>query len=124
MMFLIPYDKRLKEFSQYLRNNSTLGEILLWQELKTGKLMGYIFNRQKPLGRFIVDFYCKPLNLVIEVDGGYHTRPEQKLADDIRQKILEDLGVNFLRFADIEVRRDVEQVIDKIKRYINEFRVN
>ncbi len=40
-------------------------------------MMGYQFNRQKPLDKYIVDFYCKPLHLVIEIDGKYHEQEEQ-----------------------------------------------
>src|SRR6186713_2670591 len=78
-MYWLPYNKNLKEFSRKLRNNSTLGEILLWQKLRAESMMNYTFNRQKPLGRYIVDFYCKPLKLVIEIDGAYHFEEEQKL---------------------------------------------
>jgi very-short-patch-repair endonuclease len=53
-------------------------------------MKGYTFNRQKPLGKYIVDFYCKPLQLVIEVDGGYHFEEGQMLKDKERQSVLED----------------------------------
>lgn len=86
--------------------------------------MGYTFNRQKPLGNYIVDFYCKPLNLVIEVDGGYHFEEEQKIKDTERQKILEELKLNFLRFHDEEVKKDMPQVLGKIKMYIEAFAKN
>ncbi|MER3463990.1 MAG: hypothetical protein C4329_05815 [Chitinophagaceae bacterium] len=68
------YNKSLKTFSRQLRNHSILGEVLLWKQLRAGSLMGYTFNRQKPLANYIVDFYCKPLQLVIEIDGGYHLK--------------------------------------------------
>jgi very-short-patch-repair endonuclease len=80
-MYWLPYSTNLKEYSRILRNNSTLGEILLWQKLRAGALRGYKFNRQKPLGRFIVDFYCKRLKLVIEVDGDYHLDTERRIKD-------------------------------------------
>ena len=80
-MWFIPYDRNLKDFSRQLRNNSTAGEIALWKKLRAASLCGYTFNRQKPLDRYIVDFYCKPLNLVVEIDGGYHFEPEQVLND-------------------------------------------
>ena len=95
-MYWLPYNKNLKEYSRILRNNSTLGEILLWQKLRAGALEGYKFNRQKPLGRFIVDFYCKRLKLVIEVDGDYHIENKQRVKDLKRQQILESMGLNFL----------------------------
>ena len=78
-------------------------------------MMGYTFNRQKPLGRYIVDFYCKPLNLVIEVDGGYHEEELQKIKDKERQQILEDMGLNFLRFSDREVRKNIDSVVKAIE---------
>ncbi|MGN6163808.1 MAG: endonuclease domain-containing protein [Flavisolibacter sp.] len=57
------------------------------------------------MGNYIVDFYCKPLKLVIEVDGGYHCEDDQKVKDKERQKILEGMGLNFLRFHDEEIRK-------------------
>jgi very-short-patch-repair endonuclease len=115
----IPYKKSLKQNSRNLRNNSTLAEVILWNELKAGKMEGYKFNRQKPLGKFIVDFYCKKLNLVIEVDGESHINKEK---DDIeRQKELEKFNLNFLRFGDLEVKMNLYNVIWRIKQYINDF---
>jgi very-short-patch-repair endonuclease len=122
-MHYLPYMQDLKEFSRRLRNNSTLGEILLWKQLRSGRLEGYSFNRQKPIGQFIVDFYCKPLKLVIEVDGGYHYEEEQILIDTGRQKMIEEMGLHFLRFHDEEIRKDMPQVLQKIKEYIREFEV-
>ena len=120
-MYWIPYNKNLKEFSRKLRNNSTLGEILLWQKLRAGSLRNYTFNRQKPLGRYIVDFYCKPLNLVIEIDGSYHFEDEQKIKDDRRQKILEQMNLHFLRFSEQQVRKDMDWVAKEIEAYIIEY---
>ena len=80
--------------------------------------MNYTFNRQKPLDRYIVDFYCKPLNLVIEIDGSYHYETEQKIKDQERQRLLEEMGLNFLHFSEQEVRRDMEIVLKEIEKYI------
>lgn len=81
-------------------------------------MKGYTFNRQKPLNNYIVDFYCKPLKLVIEVDGGYHFEEAQKLKDRERQTLLEQMGLNFLRFHDEEVRKDMLSVIAAIQNQI------
>ena len=120
-MYWLPYNKNLKEFSRKLRNNSTLGEILLWQKLRAGSMMNYTFNRQKPLGRYIVDFYCKPLKLVIEIDGTYHFEEEQKVKDNERQKLLEKMSLHFLRFSEQQVRKDIDIVLKEIGKYITEF---
>jgi very-short-patch-repair endonuclease len=121
MMYWLPYNKNLKAFSRKLRNNSTLGEILLWQQLRAGSMMNYTFNRQKPLDRYIVDFYCKPLNLVIEIDGAYHFEPEQRVKDNLRQQLLEQMGLHFLRFTEQQVRKDMDIVLKLIRKYITEF---
>ncbi len=81
-------------------------------------MMNYTFNRQKPLDRYIVDFYCKPLNLVIEIDGSYHYETQQKVKDIERQQLLEEMRLNFLRFSEQEVRKDMDVVLKEIERYI------
>ena len=121
-MYYLPYDKNLKEFSRWLRTHSTLGEILLWQKLRAGNMMNYTFNRQKPLDRYIVDFYCKPLNLVIEIDGSYHFEQEQKIKDQHRQEALQKMGLNLLRFSEQQIRKDINVVLKAIENYIIEWR--
>ena len=115
----IPYNKHLKEYSCQLRNNSTLSEVLLWKQLSAKKMNGYTFNRQKPLLNYIVDFYCKRLNLVIEIDGESHNHKYQE--DRFRQKELESRGLHFLRFDDRIVKSDMENVIRTIEGWIEEF---
>lgn len=120
-MYFLPYNKKLKEFSRELRNNSTLSEALLWQELRAGKIKGYKFNRQKPLGKYIVDFYCKKLNLVIEVDGDSHYHQDSIVKDAIRQQALEEFELHILRFADLDVKKQMPFVLDSIYSFIEEF---
>ncbi|EAZ82842.1 endonuclease domain-containing protein [Algoriphagus machipongonensis] len=118
-MYFLPYNRSLKEFSRELRNHSTLSEILLWNKLKAKNFRGYSFNRQKPLGNYIVDFYCKKLGLVIEVDGDSHVHPEAVLKDNVRQKVLEDLGLEFFRIPDAEIKRQMLEVLDSLNRLID-----
>jgi very-short-patch-repair endonuclease len=120
-MYYLPYDKDLKQFSRDLRNHSTYGEVLLWMELRAGKLKGYKFNRQKPLDKYIVDLYCKRLNLVIEIDGESHLSGEARLKDEKRQKVLEKFGLRFLRFDDWDVRNKMEMVLQRIVEFMDEF---
>jgi very-short-patch-repair endonuclease len=68
---ILPYNPKLKILARRLRNNSTLAEVLLWQNIK-GKSYGYEFHRQLPIDEFIVDFYCHELHLAIEIDGDTH----------------------------------------------------
>ncbi len=117
---IIPYNPRLKELAKRLRKNMTLSEILLWQELKGKQMKGYDFDRQRPINEYIVDFYCKELQLAIEVDGDSHTNGEIAHNDEIRQKTLESLGVHFLRFDDMDVKQNMGFVLDTILIWINE----
>ena len=77
---IIPYKPYLKKLARQLRLNSTLSEVLLWNELKQKKMHGYDFDRQKPIDDFIVDFYCKRLKLAIEIDGESH---DHKFEEDM-----------------------------------------
>ena len=120
-MYFLPYNKNLKEFSRDLRSHSTLSEILLWQKLRASQFREFAFNRQKLLGNYIVDFYCRKLNLVIEVDGNSHFFEESVVEDLERQKVLERLGVYFLRFSDLEVKRSMPSVLDEIGYFIDDF---
>jgi very-short-patch-repair endonuclease len=120
-MYYLPYNKNLRDFSRYLRKNSTLSEILLWNELKNEKMLGYQFNRQKPIHRYIVDFYCKKLNLVIEIDGCSHGFEEVYLNDIKREEILKSIGLKFLRFDDMEVKLNRNNVLRVIEDYIKNF---
>jgi very-short-patch-repair endonuclease len=117
---IIPYDLKLKEFARKLRNDSTLGEILLWNELKSKKLYGYDFHRQKPLLKYIVDFYCYKLDLVIEIDGHYHTHEEKYNDDVLRDEELKKYDLTVIRFTEQEVRKDMNNVLRTIETYISQ----
>ena len=120
-MYFLPYNKNLKDFSRQLRNNSTHSEVILWQKLKAGQVNGYQFNRQKPLGRYIVDFYCKRLCLVIEVDGSSHFVGDAPIRDRERQDILESMGLRFLRFDDADVKKNISYVMAVIYEFIEDW---
>lgn len=120
-MHFLPYNKNLKEFSRDLRTHSTLSEVLLWQKLKGRQFRGYVFNRQKPLGHFIVDFYSKKLQLVIEIDGDSHFYPESVVQDQKRQLILEKMDLFFLRFLDRDVKKSMPYVLMEIGNYIDDW---
>ena len=108
---IIPYNPKLKELARELRKNSTLSEVLLWLKIK-GKIMGVEFHRQVPIDNFIVDFYCHELMLAIEIDGSSHD--EKQDYDQNRQLILENLGVRFIRFSDIDVKQKMGWVLEEL----------
>ena len=98
----------------------TLSEVLLWKEIKNKTILGFDFDRQRPIGNFIVDFYCKELYLAIEIDGDTHIYKYDY--DEERQRELEKLGVHFLRFEDIEVKKNMSNVLRVIENWIENHR--
>ena len=102
----------------------TFSEVKVWNELKNGKLMGYDFDRQRPIGNYIVDFYCKDLLLALEIDGITHQDERVMYKDAIRQKKLESHGVTFLRFNALLCVHKVEAVVREIGRWILEYEKN
>jgi very-short-patch-repair endonuclease len=117
MRKIIPYNPALIPFAKKLRNNMTLGEIALWREIKNKKL-GVRFSRQIRIDQYIVDFYCKELQLAIEVDGSIHFEEGQQEKDAYRQKRLESLGVKFIRFSDLDVKNNLSWVLGEINEAI------
>ena len=113
---IIPYNSKLVPLANKLRKNSTLSEILLWQQLKKRQQLGYDFDRQRPIGNYIVDFYCKELLLAMEIDGCSHNGKGNY--DLIRQREIEGLGVTVLRFDDRDVKRNLDAVLRQLRRYI------
>jgi very-short-patch-repair endonuclease len=118
---IIPYNPNLKQFARHLRNNSTLSEILLWEQIKN-KAFKVEFHRQVPMDEFIVDFYCHELMLAIEIDGISHDFKYEK--DLIRQGRLENLGVHFIRFDDQEVKNNMFRILLEIQQKIEELEKN
>lgn len=113
------YNKKLKALSRELRKKGTLSEVLLWNVLKGRKIKDYQFMRQKPIGDYIVDFYCSKLKLAIEIDGISHN--DKGESDKIRQQKLELLGFSVLRFYEWDVKKNILAVVQSIENWIVEY---
>ena len=99
-----------------LRRDATKAEKKLWYLPQRGQMAGLSFRRQHPLGKYIVDFYCSPLKLAIEVDGGQHNELAHKAHDERRSQWLRGKGVTVLRFWNNDVLQNIEGVWDEIER--------
>ena len=109
--------ERLKEYAIHNRKYPTQAEAVIWEYLCNGK-MGTNFRRQHIIGEFIADFACLKSKLVIELDGGYHQLPQQKISDEERTRWLNGQGFTVLRFSNEEAICNTEYVINKIKEYV------
>ena len=108
------YTQRLKESARELRKNMTPQEKMLWDFLKQYK---FKFYRQRPIGGYIVDFYCRKLRLIIEVDGSQHNTSEAKEYDEIRTEYMNSLGLTVIRFTNNEVNNNFSDVCAVIDNY-------
>ncbi|MEA1786453.1 DUF559 domain-containing protein [Arenibacter sp. GZD96] len=109
---IIPYHPKLRAYARELRKNSTLAEVLLWNQMKR-KALGVEFHRQVPMLNYIVDFYSHEIRLAIEIDGNSHDLKQKY--DDRRQYELEQYGVTFLRLSDREVKQQMFSVLLVLK---------
>jgi very-short-patch-repair endonuclease len=120
------YNKQAeKQKRRTLRNNSTLGEKLLWSCIRHKQLCGERFLREYSVDQFVIDFYCPNLHLAIEIDGPTHFENENAIEyDKARQKYLETFHIKFLRFPDDEVKINLEKVLAIIKEEVKELQKN
>jgi very-short-patch-repair endonuclease len=119
----IQYNRSLKPLARNLRNEGTKGEAILWfNALKAKKMYGYQFNRQFPIGNYIVDFICRKLNLIIEIDGNSHLSKSEQ--DRTRQDYLEEQGYEILRFTETEVVHRLDDVLEKICYAVESLEIN
>ncbi|MGI9920113.1 endonuclease domain-containing protein [Vibrio owensii] len=108
--FNLKYQKQIRS---QLRANMPKPEEVLWQRIRR-KQLGVKFRRQHGIGRYIVDFYCAELNLVIEIDGDSHFSTEGKEKDTKRDAFIEALGIKVLRFTNEEVMKQTESVLERL----------
>jgi len=81
-------------------------------------MKGFQFNSQKPIGKYIVDFYCRKAKLVIEIDGGQHYQKDGREKDIERDAYMSQLGLRVLRFSDMDVLVNIDGVFEAINRYL------
>ncbi|HRI20428.1 MAG TPA: endonuclease domain-containing protein [Panacibacter sp.] len=108
---------KIFENARALRQNSTEAEEMLWQEIRNKKLNGLKFRRQHPIDKWIADFYCHEKKLVIELDGLIHNEKEIAEYDAGREKDLNELGMNVIRFRNEEVMTNIESVLKSIAEF-------
>ncbi|MEO8086904.1 MAG: endonuclease domain-containing protein [Bacteroidota bacterium] len=116
---IITYRPELRLLAREFRNNPTRSEAHLWERLKGKKVRGLDFHRQKPIGYYVVDFFCNDLMLAIEIDGGIHLDEGVAEKDAMRMDALRDLGISFLRFTSKVVMKETDNVIIEIEKWID-----
>ena len=104
--------------AQQLRQNMTREERHLWYDFL--KQLPVTFNRQKVIGRYIVDFYCAEAKLVIELDGSQHFEDAGAEADRERDEYLKSMGLMVLRYPNSAIWGNFEGVCEDILYHISD----
>ena len=115
-IFNLPSNPQLKQRAKELRKQGVISEVLFWNEVKRKKILDLDFDRQKIIGNYIVDFYIKKLGIVIEIDGVSHN--EKLEEDEIRDNYLKSLGLTVIRYSDLDVKHNLDNVIQDLKNQI------
>lgn len=99
----------------------TYSEVKLWNRIKAFQMMGYDFDRQRPMLNYVVDFYCKDVLLVIEVDGITHHDEQVFEKDEIREEELAEYGITVLRFNALDVVNRTASVLKVIENWLLDY---
>lgn len=106
-----------RDFARKLRREMTTAERRLYDRVRARGL-GFRVRRQVPIGPFFADFYVASVGLVIELDGSFHHGRESY--DRFRTRLLEERGFTVLRFTNLEVMSEIENVCAKIRTHVLE----
>nr|WP_275402085.1 DUF559 domain-containing protein [Sphingomonas aracearum] len=100
----------LAERARHMRRNPSEAEKRLWRALSNSQLRGLKFRRQHVIGRYIADFFCPAIGLIVEVDGDTHRRER----DICRDRTMTDAGFTTVRFTNAEAMGNMEGVLLRI----------
>lgn len=115
---ILPTNQALRNRSRALRKAGVLSEVIFWKQVRAGTFWNIDFDRQRIIGSFIVDFYVKSLDLIIEIDGSSHNGKEEY--DAMREQFLINLGLDVYRISDFRVKHDLTNVMSELENYIIE----
>ena len=101
-----------------LRQTETSPEELFWQTVRGRAFLGLKFKRQRPFGRYFLDFFCEELDLVIELDGVGHLDPVAVAHDDNRTAFLQSRGLTVVRICNEELIYSPESLFARIERTV------
>jgi very-short-patch-repair endonuclease len=109
----LPFNQSLKTRAKELRKAGNLSGVLFWNQVKNKKFLELDFDRQKIIGNYIVDFYCKSLGIIIEIDGSSHDSKEEY--DEERDSYFKSLNLKVIHIQDSDIKNNLDTVIRFLK---------
>ena len=100
--------------ARLLRKKATECERTLWRHLRNRNFDDYKFRRQHPIDPYILDFYCPPAKLAIELDGSGHGYQPRETRDRAREEFLAREGILVIRFWNHQVSEELDSVLQVI----------
>ncbi len=97
-----------------LRHEATKAELLIWRKIRD-KQLGYKFRRQHSIGKYIVDFICIELKLIIEIDGSVHFYDKNIVKDKIRENYLNNLGFKIKRYKNTDILYNIDSALSDLQ---------
>jgi very-short-patch-repair endonuclease len=95
----------LRDRARGMRKQPSQAERAVWEIVRDHRL-GFKFRRQRPIDRYIADFACMEVKLIVEIDGSSHDLADQIAYDAERTSHLQALGWRVLRWRDAVVLSD------------------
>ena len=108
------------ELARRMRSDMTPEEKDLWTRLRRRQVDGLRFRRQRQVGRYIADFYCPELRMIVEIDGGVHCGREEY--DENRNAYFAGYGYRVIRFRNEDIDHRLNEVIEIIRNIAKEIR--
>ncbi len=109
----------LLNLAREMRRTQTSAEALLWELLRDRRLLGFKFRRQHQFGNYVVDFFCREANLVIECDGDVHDQNEAWHHDRQRDAFMAGHGLRILRISNNRILNETEEVLREIAEHLS-----
>src|SRR6478609_1943004 len=96
----------LRALAKNFRSEPTPAERTAWELLRANRCLGLRFKRQFPLRGFIIDFFCRELKLILEIDGSIHDDPDQRERDLAKDELFRACGFRVVRIRNEDVDRE------------------
>jgi very-short-patch-repair endonuclease len=97
-----------------LRQNETMSEKKLWEQLRNRSCGGFKFVRQAPIGHYVADFVCREKMLIVELDGWTHSTPEELAHDMRRTAFLNSEGYRVVRYGNESAMQGMDGLLTLI----------
>ncbi len=112
MVVVMKQNPRAIGQARQLRSDATPAEVILWKHLRSRRFEQFKFRRQRPIGKYIVDFVCLGIKLIIELDGESHLKKQER--DEERDEWLQEQGYRVLRYWNNQIYDELDSVLEEI----------